>query len=542
MKMKLTFELISWHKIDSSHRLMTLIVITLGLLNLFFGEKVPAGNGLGWDGVTYAYMVRHLDSIIPTGELSPYYAHRILAPAIVHGMLKISGAAFTDFNIIRAFEIYNLILLIIATRIWKRIADVSSLSLTGRWLGFAGLFLSFMGSKLVFYYPVLTDVTALFLGLLSLQLYLEKRTIPLFFTSLVGAFAWPLVSICGAILLIFMWSKPSTNVIVPQSSRFLINRPKFWRLLLFGWIVLLVLSISGFLILSSAESYFGVTKLAGINISIWKRGLTGLPSLTGVFIGLAILVGSALYFQSMIADLRNTRLLSWVLAILIFLIPSIIFYKIQSAYIPGGPISNPGNLTLRGTLSLLLIAGQPGKFLLPFVSLVVFWGPVVLLLLLTWKTFCCQARALGAGFVGVVALILPLGLATEPRFITFAWPFFVLGAALALESTEKTITFKYAFVVLVILYGQFWMKLNLAPWTGDDYELLLEYPKQIYFMHVGMRMNWWSYSLQFIAVILSALWLRKTINTAPGIMTSNLRSMTMARTVGSPSTPVQGGV
>ncbi len=153
--------LLSWREISGSHRLMALIVLSLGLLNFFSGDKIPAGGGLGYDGTTYGYMVKHLDSILLNGELSPYYTHRIMVPAIVHGMLKLVGATLTDFNIIRAFEVYNLFLLMVATWIWKRISDRSSLSLAGRWIGFAGLFLSFMGSKMVFYYPVLTDTTGL---------------------------------------------------------------------------------------------------------------------------------------------------------------------------------------------------------------------------------------------------------------------------------------------------------------------------------------------------------------------------------------------
>lgn len=53
----------SWNEISSAHRLMFLIVFALGFLNFFWGEKVPAGGGFGWDGANYANMVRHLDSM-----------------------------------------------------------------------------------------------------------------------------------------------------------------------------------------------------------------------------------------------------------------------------------------------------------------------------------------------------------------------------------------------------------------------------------------------------------------------------------------------
>ena len=155
---------LSWREINSSHRLMTAIVIVLGVLNFFFGEIMLAGGGFGWDGVTYAHMTRKLESMVSNGQLSNYYAQRILPSAVVRSLFPFLDVSFNDRNIIRGFECYNLMLLVAATWVWKRIADNFSISLGGCWIGFCGLFLSFMASKQTFYYPVLTDVTALFVG------------------------------------------------------------------------------------------------------------------------------------------------------------------------------------------------------------------------------------------------------------------------------------------------------------------------------------------------------------------------------------------
>jgi hypothetical protein len=155
--MKYLIHALSWREINSSHRLMTTIVITLGMLNFFFGEIVPAGGGFGWDGVTYANITRNLESMISEGQLSNYYAQRVLPSAVVRSMLLLTGASFSDNNIIRGFECYNLILLFGASWVWKRLADNFSISLGGRWLGFCGLFLTYISSKQMFYYPVLTD-------------------------------------------------------------------------------------------------------------------------------------------------------------------------------------------------------------------------------------------------------------------------------------------------------------------------------------------------------------------------------------------------
>lgn len=513
--MKKLIHALSWREINSSHRLMTAIVIALGVLNFFFGEIVPAGGGLGWDGVTYANLTRNLESIVSEGQLSNYYAHRILPSAVVRSMLLVSGAAFSDNNIIRGFECYNLVLLVGACWVWRRIANGFSISLGGRWLGFCGLFLSYMGSKQTFYYPVLTDTTALFVGLLALLFYVEKRPIALLTTTIIGAFAWQIVSICGALLLIFPRAELPPEVIAPAKSTYTINSAKLSRLIKSGWVVLLMVSIMGVMCCFRVETVLDMARLEKV---IAKHGvlwlvdtlanrigslLTGLPSLVGVIIALAMLAGSVLFFHMVVANLRKTRLILVVFAIAALLIPWSIVRE----------ISNPSVSNASGFKLVLHILLEPpnGKILLSLVTLVSFWGPAMLLLLLNWKAFCVEARRLGPGFVAVVGLNLPLGLPTEPRFVAFAWPFFVLGTVLALEGRSRSAAFKYAFTALTILYAQFWMKINLAPWPGGDYEHLFEFPKQVFFMHYGLWMNWWSYSFQLCAIVLSALWLRSTM-------------------------------
>jgi hypothetical protein len=53
------------------------------------------------------------------------------------------------------------------------------------------------------------------------------------------------------------------------------------------------------------------------------------------------------------------------------------------------------------------------------------------------------------------------------------------------------------------------MKINLAPWS--DQNEISRFPRQIYFMHYGLWMNWWSYSSQLSALAVGALWLRSTL-------------------------------
>lgn len=506
-----------WNEIHSSHRLMILIVVTLGVLNFFWGEKIPAGGGFGYDGVYYANMVRNLDSMISGGQLSSYYAQRILPAAIVRSIMIFTGVPMSDPNIIRGFELYNLVLLVSACWVWRRVADMYSLSLAGRWIGFSGIFINFQCSKQAFYYPVLTDVTALFVAMLLLLFYVEKKPFALFITTIAGALCWPVVNVSGAFLLLFLGTELPKEIIAPLPSTVTIKSITIPRLISRGVFAVLALSIIGYtvLIIAGPEIDNGFDELKMLLNARFLRRLkeffgslkgllTALPTLAGLLVALAMLIGSKEFFNAVLTDIKRKRLSLAVLAISAVIIPFCIVKFISN---PG--IANPSSLKL--LLQLAVHPLQEGKFLLPIVSLAVFWGPVVLLLLLFWKAFCIEARKLGLGVVAIISTSLLLGVVGEPRFITIAWPFIVLGIVLVFEKSTVKDSFKSVLIILTVLYAQFWMKLNIAPWLPPDQAGLLDFPKQLYFMHYGLWMNWWSYFLQLAAIVLSSMWIHKTV-------------------------------
>lgn len=500
---------------------MFCMVLVLGLLNFFYGELVPAGGGLGWDGVLYADMVRNIGSVINGGQLSSYYAQRFLPSAIVRGVLLCARVPISNTNIIRGFEVYNLVLLLGVCRIWRRLADDVRLSLAGRWIGFSGIFVNFECSKQAFFYPVLTDVTALFIGMLLLLFFVEKKQVALFVTTVIGAFCWPVVSVYGALLLLFMRTELPEDVIEPASLRITIKGASITRHVKRGFIALLALSIIGNIILEHVRSLpglacnlpyfmthitprFGALCTQRRELHGFERLLTSLPSFAVILIALAMLVASRKFFYAVLVSIRRARLALIVLSISAYFIP---FFLVKA-------ISNP-HLANAGSLRDLIVGillPQQGKLLLPVISLAVFWGPVLLLIILYWKTFCIEARKLGPGVVAVIGMSMLLGFNGEPRFLTAAWPLIVFVFVLSFETAHTKASFKYAFAALAVAYAQFWMKLTLSPWLPPDDERLLDYPKQLYFMHYGLWMNWWTYSIQFITLVLSAFWLYKTIN------------------------------
>ena len=68
---------------------------------------------------------------------------------------------------------------------------------------------------------------------------------------------------------------------------------------------------------------------------------------------------------------------------------------------------------------------------------------MLLLITLYWKAFCVEARRLGPGVVAILGMSMLLGMVCEPRFLTVAWPFFVLALVLAFETSQTKASFKY---------------------------------------------------------------------------------------------------
>jgi hypothetical protein len=506
---------LSWKSIEGSHRLMLLIILALGLFNFLFGETVPTGDGLGWDGVQYAEMVRNLDSLILEGQLNSYYAQRILPSAIVRGIIQLSATKpFSNANIIQAFEIYNLLLLLGACWTWREIANTAELSLSGRWIGFSGIFVNYECSKQAFYYPVLTDVTALLIALLLLRFYVQKKSIALFLTTIVGAFVWPVASISGAGLLFFLDARASARVsdIDPNGkkhSRFPLGIQAASLITVF-----LLSAGSYFALIQNATTMhrcaipaYLASRMGSSIVTCTLEGLhTGLPTLAGMLIALFTLIGSRSYWLSIIASSLKTRPYLIVLTAAALAIPALTIKAISNP-----ALANPTNLQF---LIEFMLLPPPGLFFLAPLTLVVFWGPLMLLAFLYWKEFCCEVRRLGPGVVAIIGISIPLGLACEPRFITVGWPFFVLGIVMVLERTRFKRGFQFALIALTIAYAQFWMRFNLVPWESSPDPL--EYPRQLYYMHYGLWMSWESYIIQFSAVIFSAIWLYKNIRNIEG--------------------------
>ena len=248
------------------------LVLLLGLLSMGLGEIVPAGGGLGWDGVRYGEMVKRLPQMVSLREISPYYAQRILPSFLVRLGLESVTAPLDDQNIIRGFQVLDLVELVLGCVLWKAIADLLRLGVWGRWFGFLSLFGNFQNSKLVFFSPVQTDTTAFLTGILMLWLFLARRRWGLFACCIVSAFVWPTSNIMGAMLLLFLRDRPVPELETRPRRVFLSK----WKGLLFS----ILLAISGIaLAWSMRDVWVHWRRLVGVSAFVPSLYLVGLGAL-----------------------------------------------------------------------------------------------------------------------------------------------------------------------------------------------------------------------------------------------------------------------
>ena len=490
---------INLRDVKNNHALMALITIVIGVLSMDFAANWKIIEGQG-DQFIYLDLAKNLKLMISDGRLSDYYAKRILPSLVVSSSLDLLGFQISDRSIIRGFYIYNMILIIGSGIIWKKIADSFSFSIAGRWFGFAGLFMSYQATTQTWLIPVMTDVTALFVGMLLLFFYIKKNALGICAVAIVGSFAWQIVGISGVILLIFMRQTVLLKFMEPVANTVDINK-KFLRWMFVIYIYIVVMSLLGLLLMNFME--FELRKYIPHFLG-FRCLITGLPSLTAVAVGLIILMDSFSNIRDMILSIVKVEIKLITLAFIVIAIPQLIIFQISNSNLP----------YVSGISSIVKIIVTPpdGKIFLPLVTLLVFWGPMVVFIVLNWYKFGVEARKLGVGFIGIITLGLPLCLTTEPRFVTSVWPFFVLGSVIVFEKSVFNPLFFRGYMIWSILLAQFWLLIN--PFNLGDFinKNFLAIRQEFFRDHYGLWMSWDGYWLNLLFTLSCLFWMKKQLS------------------------------
>lgn len=502
--------------IESNRRdlvLMLLIVVATGLYNLIWAEKITWNNGFGADGHMYGSIVKYLDKGISrfsgartapdnapdnsakkpdlpnrsnsisdravsasafqrllaifSGKLDSYYLQRIVPSAVVFCGLKLLRIPVEDGHIIKGFELLNTILLLAAAWLWMLISRELNLGSSGRWLGFAGLFLNFFNLKFNTYYPVLTDVAAFTLGLGMLYLFLVRGNLRLLGVGVIGFFTWPTALYTSLLLFIFPRSAGPSQV---ESGK---NPYSKWISLALGSIAV---SMAVFVHYIQGYQHNDGT------IESW------IPlSMCGLFLYVFFATRGISDTRNILGFERDGGLLLRVLvAITLVLLLKRLSFQ----------LSNADDLTAHLGYVQAILALSVAKPLIFGLAHVVYFGPIALLTYFLWGSIGRNIGAYGPGLILVTCAAVFQSLGSESRQLSLALPFIVAFTAKAAEGLEWRRSYFWFFILLSLLYSKIWLRINFPEPVIFDPGAFFGFPAQRLFMNIGYWMSTSMYLVQ----------------------------------------------
>ena len=176
------------------------LMIYYGIFYILFGETYPFNGGLSTDGFVFASFI---PDFTKSRFFDTYYAQRILPSMLVGVFLKLLSINATEQNIYTAFQILNLVSIVVSCYFFKQLLLWFKISLKNQVLAFLLLLFNFGVIKYPFYLPVMTDTFALMLSIALLYFYLKNNIQSIIICTLLLAFTWPMAYYQGLILIAF---------------------------------------------------------------------------------------------------------------------------------------------------------------------------------------------------------------------------------------------------------------------------------------------------------------------------------------------------
>lgn len=447
-----------------------------GLVQLFFGEKIPFNQGVGFDGGQYANMARGVEKYLAEGA-PDYLVQRILPSAVINIALRAAGAELSTGAIVRGFALWNFWLILVSVALWGRIGKALGLGDSGKWIGFLGLFINFAVMKFYFYYPVLTDPAALALSLAMIYCFLRGNGAALIGLTIAGAFTWPTLLVQGLLLFLFPRGNSTRKPLV-YSHLVIIVGTLLAILAWFTWRVHFIARHTD----PSGMPVFEPTREVGIAI---------------------LLLYAALAFKEICSDeqLWDIRRLARKLSPFRVLAAAIIFFGAKAVVSNYSAGASP---LFAHSIRNLVFIGVKVPFLF-VVGHVLYFGPIVLLVYFHWAGLCrlVHSQSVGLSLIFLIAVIFSFS--SEARHTTALFPVVVVFLAKYLDQWKWEQRPIALFTALAAFCSKFWYPINSFAFPPLTFETALSFPWQNYFMHHAQFQSYTTYLIQAPVVAIAAM-------------------------------------
>jgi len=472
---------------------MLLLMLAIGLANIFWAERLTVNSGFGWDGLWYAGWAKDFYGSILVRGVPEYYVQRILPSAIVHYGLRLFRVPLEDGNIVLGFDIYNLILLLLSVYLWGLISDWLKLRNQGKWIGFIFLFLNYAILKNNFYHSVLTDTSAFTLGLLMFYFFLTNNPLGLLFTMVAGAFTWPTVPYIAVLLFIF----PHNLAVTAEEPSL---GPPSMRLptILAASVCVVTLIVYVYLLqparFSVRRSELELDRALRIDLPLLYISLAAVMAY--IFYGLRRLFADKALFslRGIIKQALKARVVVG--------IALIVALKLAIHFLSNG---EAGGWPFRSFVLHTFLVGLTEPFIF-LVAHAVYYGPAILLLAFWWKPFSEAVSSFGLGLRVVVILNFLLSINAQSRYQINVVSTFIIILVCILDRAGLKYRSLVVWTLLCLFYSKVWYTFNTAPQVDDGtMASLLNFPLQHYFMSSGPWMSRQMYLIQGSIVLVTAI-------------------------------------
>ena len=482
---------------------MMLVVLIIGVVSIRWAEKLPVGDGFGWDGVLYATWAKDFHKSVFVDRLSDYYVQRLAPSAIVHYGARAllwpfysseqSHSILTqNKNVMLSLGVYNLILLLLAVYTWGLIADNLNLTDKGKWFGFCALFVNYAIAKSNFYQPVLTDTTAFTLGMLMFYFFLTRKSIGLLAVMIIGCFTWPSIPFMAALLLIF----PRPDDGMPEARFISPAVLKRFSLFVSGVACGVVALAFAYLLWQDLPRQWDKVSMVRIDFTLLYSSIALV--LVYLFFGFR-----AAFIDNRLFDLRYIRTgIRWkwaAVAALVLFLWRLVVHQIATA--------TPSSWN-SGELAKYIFVSSLTEPLIFVVAHAVYYGPAILLLLIFWRPFCESAGQYGIGFRLFVILNLCLSICPQSRYQI---PYVSAFAIVLVTMLDRSVLHRWNltwWILLSIFYSKMWYTFNTAPMNPDGTMAVFQtFPLQHFFGNSGPWMSKTMYLIQGGVVLATAIML-----------------------------------
>jgi hypothetical protein len=448
------------------------IMLYYGMFYILFGETYPFHGGYSTDGYVFASFI---PDFTKSFFFNSYYVHRILPSLILSVFFKLLSINPTEPHIFTAFQILNLIGIILSCYFLKQILILFKISFKNQLLAFALFLINFGVIKYPFYLPVMTDTFALMLSTALLYFYLKNNLKGLVICTLLSAFTWPMTYYQGLLLLAFPYS------VLP------ITNPLKWQ-------KIVIYSSSVLYILILLLIYIFIEKIEVTVDHVMRIDRNILPlSIFGIvlfyFFCAKIFLNKKLFDLSFFLKKLNYKRL--LISFCVFVAVSLIIFLLN----PDATPSYSTARTLREPILYALI-----KPLFYIVADTSYFGIIVCLLLLFWNSFCKTLSQMGWGLVMAFALNLFLfGTVPESRRLINLLPWLTIFLIKSLNKFSFSNNFYIVVGILSFIASKIWLILNIYNINSTinlDKNGSIGFPGQILWMNIGPWMSEQMYYIQ----------------------------------------------